>query len=159
MTLPATSQDRTNPLLKGETVTIPITDILLALGRSKARGVLHLEPSGLRFYVRDGYIDAVEGVEPLGSLLLRMGLVKLRDLEGLELWEPIGLTLLQQGKLELYDLWQALEQQARMGLAKLPGLGAQTYVFFPHEPSPGPAANLAIQKTLLEIVMARSATS
>lgn len=158
MTLPLASEDRSEPLLKGETATIPITDILLALGRSGVRGVLHLEPSGLRFYVRDGYVDAVEGVEPLGSLLLRMGLVKLRDLEGLELWEPIGLTLLQKGKLELYDLWQALERQARMGLAKLPGLSAQTYIFFPHPPLAGPVANLAIQQTLLEIVMARSAT-
>ena len=154
MTLPLTLHDNLELLLKGDTATIPITDILLALGRSRARGVLHLEPSGLRFHVRDGYLDAVEGVEPLGSLLLRMGLVKLKDLQGLELLEPIGLTLMQKGKLELYDLWQALGQQARMGLAKLQGLTPQTYIFFPHEPLVGPVANLGIQKTLFEIILA-----
>jgi len=141
------------PLLRGETSTIPLADVLLALARSQAVGVLHLEPSGLRLHLRQGYLDAIEGIEPLGSVLVRMGMVERKIMKNLEPYEPIGQTLLRLGKLDMYSLRLALDQQARRGLAKMLKLPLQNYVFFPHEPLPQPTANLCIPKALLEAVI------
>lgn len=142
------------PLLHGNSNTIPLSDIILALSRRHVTGVLHLEPSGLSFFIHDGYLDAVSGVEPLGHVLLQMGLLEAYKLSDFHLEEPIplGLSLVKQGKIELYDLWLALANQARLGITRMLRLKNQSYTFVAHEPLPGPSARLDIPESILEAI-------
>ncbi len=144
----------TQPLLQGDSEQFPLSDILPALSRRHVTGVLYLEPSGLCFYIRDGYLDAVSGVEPLGHILLHMGLLDAYNLKDFHHTSPtpLGLSLVKQGKLELYDLWLALANQARLGISRMLRLKKQTFSFLPHEPLPGPSASLDIPEAILEAV-------
>lgn len=146
------------PLLHGNSNLFPLSDIILALSRRHVTGVLNLEPSGLRFFIHDGYLDAVSGVEPLGHVLLHMGLLeahKLRDFRPEEP-TPLGLSLVKQGKIELYDLWLALSNQARIGIGRMLRLKNQSFTFVAHQPLPGPSARLDIPEILLETIQLQS---
>jgi hypothetical protein len=142
-----------NPLLFGDSKNFPAPNILVALARNRASGVFHLEPSGLRFYLRDGSLEAVEGVSPLGEVLLQMGAVSKQDLASLETPGPIGQGLLGEGKISLKQLLQALEKQIRLGVARLLAQSNQTYVFFPHGPLAAPSASLSVEPLLVQAAL------
>lgn len=140
------------PLLQGESDVFPVSDVLLALSRRQVTGMLSLHPSGIKIYLHHGYLDAVAGAEPLGHVLLHMGLLEAEKLSDFHAVSsvPLGLTLVKQGKLELYDLWRALVNQARIGIGRTLNLKHQSFTFSECEALPSPAARLDIAETLVE---------
>lgn len=127
-------------------------EMLKSLGASGATGMLSLEPSGLRVYLRAGRIEAVGGTRPLGEVLLKMGVIDAGRLEGFQppRFAPLGQALVDQGRIEIYDLWFALSEQVREGVQRLLRLPEQRYVFLPRDPVPGPHADLSVEEALLE---------
>ena len=140
------------PLQPNPFPTLSAIEMLQTLGASGASGVLNLEPSGLRIYLRQGRIEAVGGTKPLGEVLLRMGVVDGDKLEGFQprQFYPLGQALVDQGKIEIYDLWFALSEQVREGIGRLLRLPQQSYVFLPRDPLPGPNADISVAEALAE---------
>lgn len=139
-------------LWEGSLGEFPLSSVLQTLGRIRATGILHISPLGVGIYFRTGLIQAVEGLVPLGDLLVLRNYTSESQLEAAleSSIRPLGQALLALG-LEPESLKEGLEIQAQLSLALLLAEAAeQRFAFFPQEPLPSPEAGLEPSPLLME---------
>lgn len=139
-------------LWEGSLEEFSLSSVLQTLGRTRATGILHIFPLGVGIYLQTGLIQAVEGLVPLGDLLVLRGYTTEEQLE-VALQSPIrplGQALLALG-LEPDALKKGLEIQAQLSLALLlADVAEQRFAFFLREPLPLPEAGLEPSPLLME---------
>ncbi|GAB5602825.1 hypothetical protein FJNA_13500 [Thermus sp. FJN-A] len=135
---------------RGTFQEFPLEAILATLGRVRATGRLHIVPLDVELHLREGRLQAVSGLLPLGDLLLRGELSEKALASALASGvRPLGQALLRQG-LEPEALRRLLLVQAQMGVALLlQHLQGQAFAFYPGPPLPEPGADLELGPLLL----------
>lgn len=97
---------------------LPFADMLNFVVTRELTGSLHLEPSGVTLHLRRGMLDAAQGHEPLGQILLRRGYLTEDTLaDALAGPDLLGQNLIYSGVLPLDHVQDALRYQAQLALA------------------------------------------
>lgn len=142
-------------LWQGSLEAIPLKGVLQALGKTRATGILYVLPIGVSVHFRDGRIQAVAGMVPLGDLLIVQGHVAEEEVvKALDSGPaPLGQALLAQG-LDPGVLKESLTAQAKLSLALLlHHATGQGFSFATGKPLPSPEAGLEVSPLLLEWAM------
>lgn len=146
---PVSLQER--PALNETHARWPFPEALAYLLNARVTGRLTLHPSGVTLHLNAGKVDAVQGVRPLGELLLEQGLVGEDDLTAaLMAGEPLGQALLRARKITAVALRAALRQQVRVALPLVLTEVPERYAFTPGQPLPVPAAGVPGGEVLAE---------
>ncbi|AEV15079.1 hypothetical protein TCCBUS3UF1_290 [Thermus sp. CCB_US3_UF1] len=136
----------------GSLEEFPLSAVLQTLAKTRSTGTLWIQPVAAGLHLREGRLQAVSGLLPLGDILLARGQLEEEDLaEALKRRvRPLGQALLQQG-LGAEALREALSLQVHLGIAfLLHYLPGQAFHFRPTPPLPPPEADLEITPLLLE---------
>lgn len=136
---------------KGSLEEFPFEAVLATLSRVRASGRLQILPLDVALHLREGRLQAVSGLLPLGELcLVHEALSEEEIAEALKSGvQPLGQALLQRG-LPRERLRDLLATQAQMGIALLlQHLSGQRFVFVPAPPLPPPDADLELGPILL----------
>lgn len=145
--------DDIKPLLTGEHEVFTLHSVLINLARNRIGGTLIISPSGAKLHLRAGMLEAVEGAEPLGMLLVQREIMSEETLiAALKHGVPLGQWVLKAKLLTEQGLRDMLRLQARMGLSYLLKYPGQSYALYPEEPLPQPTANLPLTQAMIEAV-------
>lgn len=121
----------------------PLHECLAYLLSQRVTGRLRLEPQGLTLHLHDGRVDAAQGGVPLGTLLLRQGLVDDHTLRAaVSSGHLVGQALLRTRAVTALQLRAALRAQISHALPELAVAPPDHYSFTPGEPLPVPGAGL-----------------
>ncbi|MER3481067.1 MAG: hypothetical protein C4327_11470 [Meiothermus sp.] len=137
---------------RGDLAEFSLISLLGIVERRNLQGSLLFSPLGLRLHLDGRYLEAAEGLQPLGGFLRARGLLSEAELaEALKGPLPLGQALLAQKKLGPEDLQAVLALQARVGLGLALKLRRGLVAFQATPPLPAPSARLALSQELLHL--------
>lgn len=146
---------RTEPVeFTAEHHQLPFADMLSFVISRELSGTLHLEPSGVTLHFRRGILDAAQGHEPLGQILLGRGYLTEDVLSAaLQGADMLGQNLIFSGILPLQHIQEALEHQAKLALASALYSAPARYTLRSSTAFlPEPRANLGGTRLLTELI-------
>ncbi|MBB6099908.1 hypothetical protein HNR42_003368 [Deinobacterium chartae] len=142
------------PFMVARQEDLPFTEFLAYMVGQRMTGCVVLHPNSLKLHLRDGSLEAVEGGEPLGQILLRERLLNEDGLvTALREGGLLGQTLLRQGMLNASELSHALNLQARIGLSYALKVLPQSYELYRSVGLPAPHAGVQPSRVLIEALI------